>query len=243
MSRWHVCCAALVTGAWPAFAGPPYFSDDPEPTEYGQFEIYVFGSAVSASDGTTGAAGIDFNYGATQDLQLTFVIPLAYENPTAGAAAAGLGNIELAAKYRFLHQESFGWDVSVFPRFFLPSGSSDVGEQHASFLLPIWVEKDWQSWSTFGGGGCVINRGGDSKDFCLAGRALTLQVLPDLQLGAEIFHQSADTKGGLAETGVGAGLRFDVNENFHVLAYAGRGIQNTEETNRLSLYSALLVTY
>jgi hypothetical protein len=57
------------------------------------------------------------------DLQLTAVAPVAYNSPAVGSAVAGLGNVELAAKYRFLHQSEIGWDIAVFPRVFLPSGS------------------------------------------------------------------------------------------------------------------------
>ena len=59
-----------------ALAGPPYATDDPEPTDYKHFEIYLFSGATSTRDGTVGAAGIDFNYGAGPDLQLTAVVPL-----------------------------------------------------------------------------------------------------------------------------------------------------------------------
>jgi acyl-CoA synthetase (AMP-forming)/AMP-acid ligase II len=31
----------------------------------------------------------------------------------------------------------------------------------ACVLLPVWAGKNWDKWSTFGGGGCVINRGGE----------------------------------------------------------------------------------
>jgi hypothetical protein len=95
---------------------------------------------------------------------------------SSGPSAWSLSNIELAAKYRFLTQENFGLDVPVFPRVFLPSVSSAVGEQHASFLLPIWLEKDWSQWSAFGGGGCEITR----------------QMTPTLQVGLEVFHQTRD---------------------------------------------------
>ena len=30
-------------------------------------------------------------------------------------------------------------DVAVFPRVFLPSASTNVGDQHASLLLPVWT--------------------------------------------------------------------------------------------------------
>src|SRR6202050_5545436 len=164
-----LCSALLAAIGYPAKAGPPYLSDDPEPTDYRHFEIYTFSNGVATQEGITGEGGIDFNYGGAPNLQLSATLPVAYDFAVSGPALGGLGNIELAAKYRFLTQESFGLDVAIFPRVFLPSVSSNVGEQHASFLLPVWLEKDWGQWSAFGGGGCEVNRGGDSQDFCLAG--------------------------------------------------------------------------
>ena len=120
-----------------AKAGPPFVSDDPQPTDYGHFEIYTFAQGSEARNGTGSSFGLDFNYGALPDLQLTAVFPLEVKSPVGGPNAAGLGNIELAAKYKFLHQEDVGWDVAVFPRVFFPSASSRVGEQHVSLLLPI----------------------------------------------------------------------------------------------------------
>jgi hypothetical protein len=237
-----VCLMTLMMLLRPAWAGPPYLSDDPEPTDYKHFEIYTFNNGTATRDGTSGEAGIDFNYGAAPDLQLTAVLPAGFDHPAAGGTAFGLSNIELAAKYRFLHQNSFGWDVSVFPRVLLPSGSADVGDGHASLLLPIWLEKDWGDWSTFGGGGCEVSDGG-SQDFCTASWALARQVLPKLQLGAEVFHQTAQANGVRATTSIGAGARYDLSENYHVLAYLGRGIQNAQETNQYSWYAGLLFTF
>ena len=227
----------------PALGGPPYVTDDPQTTDYRQFEIYFFTGGATSRGGTEGAAGLDFNYGATPDLQLTAVVPLGFESPVGGGTATALGNVELAAKYRLLHQKDFGWDVAVFPRLFLPSGSPAVGERHASLLLPIWIGKDWGDWSTFGGGGCVINHGGNSQDFCLAGWAITRRVLPDLQIGAEIYHQTADTRGGRASTGIGAGVVYDLSDHYHLVGSFGPGIQNAGDTNWYSWYTAFLFTF
>jgi len=225
-----------------ALCGPPYISDDPEPTDYEHFEVYAFAQGTVAHDGDSGAAGIDFNYGATPDLQLTAVLPLEFEDAP-GGTETGIGNIELAAKYRFAHQDDLGWDIAVFPRLFLPSASSNVGDQHTSFLLPIWLEKDFGKWSTFGGGGCELNNGNGSQNFCLAGWALTRQVLPNLQLGAEIVHQTADTRGGRASTSLGAGLKYDISDNYHFLAYIGPGLENTAETGQYNWYTSILFTF
>ncbi|HUD89135.1 MAG TPA: hypothetical protein VMR17_22000 [Xanthobacteraceae bacterium] len=227
----------------PALAGPPYLTDDPEPTDYKHFEIYTFNNGTVTRDDTGGETGIDFNYGGAPNLQLTATVPLAFDALAGGPLAAGLGNVELAAKYRFLTQENFGLDVAVFPRVFLPSAASNVGEQHASYLLPIWMEKDWGPWSAFGGGGCEINRGGDAQDFCLAGLVVTRQIADDLQMGLEIFHQSADTRAGDATTSLGVGVRYDVNDTYHLLGYVGRGIQNADATDRFNWYTSILFTF
>src|SRR5215469_8293029 len=81
----------------PAFAGPPYLSDDPEPTDYKHFEIYTFSNGTVTQSGTTGEAGVDFNYGAAPNLQLTAVLPAGYQFGGLDPAVGGLGNIELAA--------------------------------------------------------------------------------------------------------------------------------------------------
>ncbi|WP_439924925.1 transporter [Nitrobacter sp. JJSN] len=229
--------------ALPAIAGPPYQSDDPEPTDYRHYEIYTFNKGVRSKGDHSGASGIDFNYGAAPDLQLTATLPVGFDFPSNGRTAFGLGNIELAAKYRLLHQDRFGLDVAVFPRVFLPSGSRSIGDRQASLLLPIWVQKDWGKWSAFGGGGCQISAAGRSHDFCIYGGTLTRQVLPELQLGVEVFHQTADRADNLATTSLGIGAKYDLNQNIHLLGYAAKGIQNARTTNQYSWYTAILFTF
>lgn len=238
-----LCWAVLLSLTVPALAGPPYLSDDPEPTDYKHFEIYTFSQGTALAGDINGQAGIDFNYGAAPNLQLTVTVPVGYDFPAFGPAAAGLSNVELAAKYRFLTQENFGLDVAVFPRVFLPGASSSVSSSHASYLLPLWLEKDWQDWSAFGGGGCEINRGGNSQDFCMMGAVLARRIRQDLQVGLELFHQTPDTQGAAPTTSIGAGVTYDVNSSFHLLGYLGRGVQNAETTDRYNWYTGMLFTF
>ncbi len=240
---WQIAFVVLLGLAQPALAGPPYVSDDPEPTDYKHFEIYTFNSGTVTRDGGSGATGVDFNYGAAPNLQLTVTFPVGFESLVGNAPSAGVSNIELAAKYRFLHQDTFGWDVSVFPRVFLPSPTSTVGDSEASLLLPLWVQRDWGGgWTTFGGGGCTFSPT-SAKDFCQAGAVVTKQIVPKLQLGLELFHQTADATGTPASTSLGVGMTYDINDTYHLLGYVRRGIQNTDETDQYSWYGALLTTF
>jgi hypothetical protein len=63
---------------------------------------------------------------------LTAALPAGFDRPAASETGFGLSNGELAAKYRLLHQDTFGLDVSIFPRVFLPSPSKAVGNGAAS---------------------------------------------------------------------------------------------------------------
>jgi hypothetical protein len=226
----------------PTYAGPPYISDDPEPTDTGHFEIYGFTSGTATRNSTAAQAGIDFNYGALPNLQVTVVLPAAFSQSTGENMQLGLGNIQFAAKYRFLHQESFGLDVAFFPRLFMPAGTSAVGNATPSLFLPLWLEKDWGKWSVFGGGGCTISTD-PGQSFCQAGAVVTRQVLPGLQLGLEAAWQSANAEGTLSTAGIGLGARYDLSKHAHLLAYVNRGVQNADATNDFTWYASMLVTF
>jgi hypothetical protein len=241
--KWTFITMAALGLVCPAMAGPPYVSDDPEPTDYKHFEIYTFNNGTAARGDLGGASGIDFNYGAAPDLQLTATIPAGFDRSAVTATSIGLSNIELAAKYRFLHQDSFGLDVSVFPRVFLPSPSKNIGDDTASLLLPVWVQKDWKGgWSAFGGGGCVVSER-SPRNFCLTGGVVTYQLLPRLQMGVELFHRTADASGTPASSSIGLGARYDISDAYHLLGYVRRGIQNADETDQFSWYASILFTF
>jgi hypothetical protein len=228
--------------ATPAFAGPPFLSDDPEPTPYRHYEIYAFADGQSAHHDLSGSFGLDFNYGATPDLQLSATLPIDYDRPRGGPIATGLGNVELAAKFRVLHQERFGLDVAVFPRIFLPAGSNQ-GEKHASLLLPLWIGRDWDKWSSFGGGGCALNQSRLSRNYCLAGFALTRRLASNFTLGGELFHQSPDAKGASSSTVLGLGATYDASEHFHLLSYIGSNLSPAPNADRGTGYASILFTF
>jgi hypothetical protein len=232
-----------IASAFPAAAGPPYVTDDPEPTDTGHWEIYAFGSAARTPGETAGEGGLDINYGAAKDLQLSLVAPIDYDsNPHFGA---GVGDIEIGAKYRFLHQSEGSWlpDVSVFPAIDLPTAAHRFSDGPASFFLPVWAEKDFGPWSTFGGGGYDVHPGAGNRNFWLVGWAVTRQITDKLQLGGELYRQTADTVNAKAFTAVGLGFTYQMTEHVALIGSGGPSLQTSRGGQTSAFYAALEFTY
>ena len=120
-----------------------------------------------------------------------------------------------------------------------------LGSGHARVFLPVWMQKSFGEWTTYGGGGYWINQDknlGD-KNYWFFGWLLQRKITEKLTLGGEIFHQTADTEAGVDSTGVNLGGIYDFDEHNHLLFSAGRGFQNASETNLYSWYLAWQITY
>ncbi|MBA2920495.1 hypothetical protein GON01_02170 [Sphingomonas sp. MAH-20] len=212
-----VALVALPGAAW---AGPPYVTDDPQPTDLDHWEIYAFGAGQRAHGSWDGAAGLDLNYGGLPGVQLTATLPVDLSHDSSGTHAGG-GDVELGVKYRFLHREAAGLDIAVFPRVILPTARRRFGTGRAQVLLPVWAEKDWGRWSLFGGGGYTINPGAGNRDFWQGGAALTRTVSERLSLGAEATLEGPDAVGGHAVAGLGVGGVFRLGGPFALLVSGG----------------------
>jgi len=221
------CMAALGWALTPlsALAGPPYLTDDPQPTDPGHWEIYNFAQGAVADGVLQGEAGLDLNYGAAKDLQLTAVLPVGFYDDR-GVSAAGLrtgtGMIELAVKYEFLHQRDGSWtpDVSVFPRVLIPT-EHNFGYSRANLFLPIWAEKDVGPWSIFGGGGYELNPGPGARNFWQGGLAVNREVNRRLQLGVEVYGQTADAAVADGYTALNAAAICKLTAHWSLLGSAG----------------------
>jgi hypothetical protein len=150
-------------------------------------------------------AGLDLNYGAVRDVQLTATLPLSFIHDDAEGWQFGTGDAELGVKYRVVNDEKHGVSVSVFPRVILPTSSLAAGER-VRLLLPVWLGKDFAGGtSVFGGGGYEVNPGDGNRDFWQAAVAVTHDVSKHVSLGAELTEQGPDTVGATAQTRAGVG--------------------------------------
>jgi hypothetical protein len=204
-----------------AVAGPPFVTDDPEPTETGHWEIYA---PLMEGDGRgsdfEGTAGAEFNYGAAPNLQVTVGLGAAYVHDRTGWRW-GAGDIELSGKYRFYHDEARGLSIAAFPGVTLPTGSNGMSAGRVTALLPVWAQKDFGSWSVFGGGGYAINPGAGKRNYWKGGIAVTHSFGEALLIGVEADRQGADTIGASASTRLGCGTIVRIDKTLRLLASGG----------------------
>jgi hypothetical protein len=236
-----------------AEAGPPFRTDDPEPVGYRHYEFYTLSTGTHISGDTSGMApAFDFNYGITPDAHTHIIVPAgtfdAPEGPDAMKTQYGYGDTELGLKYRFIEEDKNGWrpQVGTFPIMLVNSGaqSHGLGSGHISAFFPLWVQKSFGPWTTYGGGGYWLNHGGDNndKDYWFFGWVVQRKITEKLTLGGEIFHQTATKIDGQDSTSFNIGGFYDIDDHNHILFSGGRAIQNAQDNNLYSWYIAYQIT-
>jgi hypothetical protein len=237
-----IIVAGLLVCSGAAMAGPPYRTDDPEPTDTGHWEIYApLVELEGTGDDIEGTAGVEVNFGAAPDVQLTMAVPIAFSSGERDAA--GLGDIELAAKYRFFHDEAAGISVATFPGLTLPTGTNHFSGGHVSAFLPLWAQKDAGPWSIFGGGGYTINPGDGNRDYWSSGIAVTRDLSKRLQLGAEVTHQGPDAVDAVSTTSLGLGAIYHLKAPFTLLASGGPTFPDGDNSTQFHAFVALRLDY
>jgi hypothetical protein len=237
-ARWAL---ALVVGltAGAAQAGPPFLTDDPEPTETGHWEIYAPAVDAAGHGGDyDGALGAEINYGAAPNVQLTVGLPSAFVHDADGLHA-GRGDLELSLKYRFFNDEGSGFSVAVFPALTLPTASHRLGAGRVTGLLPVWAQKDSGPWSVFGGGGYAINPGAGNRNYWTGGLAVSRRFNEALLVGLEADWQGRDTDGGRSSTSLGLGAIVQLDRHLRLLGSAGPTFVEGERTTGFHAFLAL----
>lgn len=213
-----------------ALAGPPFVTDDPEPVELQHWEVYLGSQYDHSSDGASGTLPhVEVNYGALPNLQLHLIAPMAFDAPSGASRQSGYGDTELGAKYRFIDEAAGSPQVGVFPIIELPTGNNSrgLGSGHTQLFLPVWLQKSYGTWTTYGGGGYWINPGAGNRNWWFTGWLVQKQVRPGLTVGAEIFHETPQSDGGQSNTKINVGVIWDLDETRHILASVGPTIQGT----------------
>ena len=198
----YMLTAALLPAI--ALAGPPFQTDDPEPVDLGNYEFYAF----SATDGTSRepdpvGPAFEFNWGAMPNTQLHAIVSFGAILPSSSSADApggnapnvyGLLDTEIGVKYRFISQTDNRPEVGIFPMIELPTGSYSrgLGVGTVWYKLPLWIQKDFPPWTTYGGGGYQIVNQTGYKSFPYAGWLLQRDIGDKWTLGGELWYHAPE---------------------------------------------------
>jgi hypothetical protein len=226
-----------------ASAGPPYVTDDPEPVEYRHWEVYLASQSFHDKDGwTLTAPHVEVNYGPVPDVQLHVIAPLALSVPDRGPSAYGYGDTELGVKFRFVQERSWIPMIGTFPLLEVPSGSRarGLGNGSAQAFFPVWIQKSFGPWQTYGGIGPWLDLGNGQRHWWYFGWQVQRRLSGWLTLGAEVFHQTPMEYGQESDSRFNVGAVLDFSELHHLLLSAGRGFQGS---NLFQGYLAYQLTF
>jgi hypothetical protein len=248
--RFLLIIACLLTLVVPrlGYAGPPFVTDDPEPVDYHHVELDVFTEGTRTNNSMTGSAlGLDANYGLYPDVQVSLITPVAFNAVDEQSAMFGYGDTQFAVKYRFIHETDNGWwpEVAIYPQLSVPTGNANrsLGAGQVAEFLPVYLEKDFDSWQIYGGSGYWNNPGVGNRNYWFFGGVVQRKLTEHLALGGEFFHQTANTIVGRDSNGVNLGGTYDFNDHYHFLFSSGNGVLNSADNNVYSYYLALQLTY
>jgi len=219
----------LLSTIFTAFAGPPFNTDDPEPVDFRHWEFYVASQYQFEryNDDAT-LPHFEINYGAVQNLQLHLLAGPGYAKED-GMHTYGFMTAESGIKYRFINDKADDLQVGIFPLLEIPTTSKEsiLGNDHLQAFLPLWIQKSWGKFTTYGGAGYWINPGEDNQNSVFAGWLAQYDFTETLTFGGEVYYNSPDTKGGSADVSFKVGGFINLNEENHILFSVGRSIRNS----------------
>jgi hypothetical protein len=235
--------ALVVVWCGRALAGPPYTTDDPEPVAYRHWELYLASQTQHDRDGWTGTAPhVEINYGAIHDVQIHLIAPLAYSRPDEGTPTWGIGDTELGVKIRFVEEQEWVPQIGTFPLLEVPTGSRGrgLGNGTAQLFLPLWIQKSFGAWTTYGGAGFFIDAGQADRHSFHVGWQVQRTLFEGFTVGAEIFHQTPSDPGTERDTRFNVGAVVDLGDVHHLLFSAGRGFAGPNLFQGYVAYQATL---
>ena len=233
ISKWTSAALAAALLGGPAYAGPPFLTDDPEPVELHHSEFYIFSTYDKTNDGKEMAIpAFEYNYGPLPNTQLHIVVPFVKSSPDDASSEYGLGDIEVGVKYRFIQETETIPQVGIFPMAELATGDNKkgLGNGETWWRLPVWIQKSWGDWKTYGGAGYVINNAAGQKNYPFAGWLLQNDINEKLTLGGEIFGRSKDTEDGRSTTLLNFGGLYKFTPDFNLLFSGGHSVNGETHT-------------
>jgi hypothetical protein len=90
--------------------------------------------------------------------------------------------------------------------------------------LPVWIQKSWGSWTSYGGGGYWIHPGPGNRNYWQTGALVQKDLNKYWTLGAEIFYYTSSAIGSGNQLNFNVGGQYNFDEGHHLLFSVGRSI-------------------
>ena len=134
--------------------------------------------------------------------------------------------VALGMSLRFIQETRRRPMVGAFPLIEAPTGSArrGLGAGHLQVFLPIWVQKSWGPWTSYGGGGYFVNPGEGNRSFWLYGWEAQKDLNKHVTLGGEVFGTTSNSDGAPNELNFNLGGFYNHDDGHHILFSAGRSI-------------------
>ncbi len=215
-----VLLALVLLGTGRARAGPPFLTDDPEPVAAGHWEVYAAAQWSWTHASASGTAPhVEVNLGAMPGLQLHAVVPLVLAWDDDRTLRYGVGDLEVGTKLRFAEEGTWSPQLGIFPIVTLPTGSADegLGAGVPEGLLPVWLQKTFAPWTTYGGAGLRLSAEGHAV---VLGWLLQRDFGTTLTLGLEAYA-TIPLDGSPVRVQLDAGAIVNFSALHHLLLSAG----------------------
>ncbi|WP_077732421.1 transporter [Methylocaldum sp. 14B] len=233
-TRWVF--SLVLAGSASAFGGPPFFTNDPDPPEPGQWEINLPWFMERSRDGS--AIGefvrVDVNYGYDPYTQLSIELPAPYRLPAEGGLRSGVGDVLFEYKRRFGLDAEAGY-FGINPQLTLPTGDEKrgLGAGRATLQLPLLYQKQWGDTVIYGDARYKLWAGAEGKSYWFFGLALEHAVGKRLKLGGEVFAITSPSPGGEPNAGFNLGGKWVMAPGRVLMVSAGRSFRDEPELTLL----------
>jgi hypothetical protein len=238
VKRLRIAAIVCALAALPlrTLAGPPFDTDDPDPTLYRNYEIYA--GVTNQRDGSVSTSELPFlevNYGLMPNVQFSVHIGDAGDAAPESASAYGFEDAQMGVKIRFVQESAASPQIAFYPQVTFATGPPGVTAGHGTLFLPLWAQKTIGKFTVFGGGGFSFDRDSTGPGDWQAGIATTYPLDPVNTVGIEFtrttphdFYQQSDIGlGYIHALGPLHSLLFSIGHSYgsqpHYRGYASYG--------------------
>lgn len=223
-----------------AFAGPPFITDDPVPTDYQHWETYLF-SLWTATPSNTNLQlpAVQVNYGCYPNVSVEVAFPFVTNFPKKNKGVSGLGDTQLASIVRFLEETDNFPQVAIEPILQLPTGNSrrNLGNGRPWYQLELLLQKTFSKWLIYGSGGYTFNPAPNALNYGFGGVVVQRDFSEKWTAGVELYTQGASNITTGAYTVLNCGAFYHFTERTSLLFSLGHSIGGaTNFVGYLGLY-------